>query len=552
MNVTYTPFPFLTLLVCIPALTALILWLVRPLHRHARVIGLSVSGIEIALAIVAAIIMDWSNPGTWQLYELYQWIPSLQASYAVGVNGIAILMIILAVALVPIVLLAAWNEQEETNLLPSHNLEDNLVQSELKENSDLEGRVDAAAIGVTATYRRQTGFVAWILLLESFMVIIFAARDVLLFYICFEAMLIPVYFLIGIYGGPNRKKVALKFLLYSLAGGLIMLVGVVALYIQGPGGPQGMLISTLASVPNLADNMWIFVAFFIAFAIKAPMWPVHTWLPDTTEQATAGTSTILVGVLDKVGTFGMLVLCVPLFPVASAKAAPVIMVLALLSILIGAFVAIGQTNLMRLIAYTSVSHFGFMVMGIFSGNKIAIAGAMVYMIAHGVATSAMFLLTAMLAKRGGSYEIPRYGGWQRVTPLLAGLWLLSGLASIALPGLSGFVPEYLTIMGSFQSFKQVALLAVVGVIISSLYILIPYQRIFTGPKPDNLQVSDLGLKDKLVISPLVVAMFVLGFFPGIVLEAVNPTATEISTSLNAVSHANSITQTADTQEEGQR
>ena len=323
--------------------------------------------------------------------------------------------------------------------------------------------------------RRDAGYVAWVLALEAVMIAIFAAQDVFLFYVLFEAMLIPVYFLIGSYGGPKRKAAALKFLLYSLAGGLVMLVGVVAAYVSGPGGPEGFLIANLAGSVDGSQTaqMLMFLSFFIAFAVKAPMFPVHTWLPDATEEAPAGTSALLVGVLDKVGTYGMIALCLPLFPGAAQDAAPVIMILALISIIWGGFMAIASKDLMRLIAFTSVSHFGFMVMGIFSGSETAMTGAILYMVAHGVGTAALFLIVGYLAKRGGSQMVTDYGGWQRVTPLLAGGFLIAGLATLSLPGLSGFVPEFMVLAGTFEVSKLIAGISVIGVILAALYILLP-------------------------------------------------------------------------------
>lgn len=532
-------FPYLSVLIALPALAALALWLIRPLHNHARSFGLAVSLLELAIAVVAAGAMDWTVPTMHQLAELHPWITPLGVSYAVAANGLAMAMVLLATFLVPLVMAAAWKENTQ------------------------------AAPGASVA-RRQMGFVALTLFLEAFMVLIFVARDVFLFYITFEAMLIPVYFLIGNFGGVKRRQAALKFLLYSLAGGLIMLVGVIALYVLGPGGEHGFLIDTLVgtSLSTTVERL-IFASFFIAFAIKAPMWPVHTWLPDTAAQASPGTSVLLVSVLDKVGTYGMIALVFPLFPNAVRWAGPVIVVFALLSIIIGGLVAIGQRNIMRLIAYTSVSHFGFMVLGLFAGQA-AFTGAMVYMVAHGVATAGMFLAAGFLARRGGTYRIMSYGGWQRVTPVLAGFFLISGLASSALPGLSGFIPEYLVLVGTFTINTTWAIIAVFGVVLSALYILLPYQRIFTGPDPrsdradngaplteDNAhddaatghadgdpvavqggdgeadqplavgvlnKVRDLDGREKAVMAPLIAAMLVLGFYPAPLIDAVRPIA----------------------------
>lgn len=228
------------------------------------------------------------------------------------------------------------------------------------------------------------------------------------------------------------------------------------------------------------SEMWVFVSFFIAFAIKAPMWPVHTWLPDTAEQASPGTSTLLVGVLDKLGTFGMIAICLPLFGHAVTVVAPVVITLAIISIIWGALMAISSDNMLRLVSYTSVSHFGFIVMGIFSGSALALSGSILYMVAHGVGTAGLFLIVGFLERRGQSYLISSYGGWQRVTPVIAGSFLIAGLATIALPGLSGFIPEYLVLMGTYTIWPYAAMVAAVGVVLASIYILLPYQRAFTG------------------------------------------------------------------------
>ncbi len=333
--------------------------------------------------------------------------------------------------------------------------------------------------------RREKNYFALMLVLETFMVGVFAATDVFLFYVFFEAMLIPVYFLIGAYGGPRRQYAAVKFLLFSLAGGLVMLVGVIALYHYGPGGHEGFLVSKLTGLSiGTVPQRLMFVAFFFAFAVKAPMWPVHTWLPDAATEARPATAVLLVGVLDKVGTFGMIRFCLQLFPEASKWATPVVLVLAVISILYGALLAIGQTDIMRLIAYTSVSHFGFIVLGIFALTTTGGAGSTLYMLNHGFSTAALFLIGAMLVARRGSKRIPDFGGWQRVTPGLAGVFLVAGLSGLALPGLSSFVSEFLVLVGTFQRYKAVAIISTAGIILAALYILLMYKRMMTGPRPD--------------------------------------------------------------------
>ncbi|MDN5557907.1 MAG: NADH-quinone oxidoreductase subunit M [Ruaniaceae bacterium] len=484
-------FPILTVLVVFPLLAAALLWAVPALRRSWRAYGIGVSLVELVFVAIAIYAFNMGAAGTIQLTEQYAWIPAIGTSWALGVNGLGLVMIVLASFLVPLVILA-------------------------RSEGD-GGNPDWV-------------YVALVLVLQACMVLIFAARDVLLFYIVFEAMLIPVYFLIGYFGGPNRKRAALKFLLYSLAGGLVMLVGVVALYVVGPGGETAYLMDSLEglALDPMVERL-LFVSFFIAFAIKAPMVPVHTWLPDTAQEADSGTSTLLVGILDKVGTFGMIMLCLVLFPNASRWAAPVIIILAVISILWGALVAIASKDFMRLVSMTSVSHFGFIVLGIFIGSTTAMTGAMIYMVAHGLSTAGLFLVLGFLAKRGGTQQIAAYRGMQRITPLIAGLFLTAGLASIALPGLSGFIPEYLVLVGTFAVNPIAAAFAVFGVILAALYLLLPYQRMFTGPPEDGIQgAADLSGREKAVMAPLIASMLLLGFVPGLVLDAVTPVAEAIT------------------------
>lgn len=494
--------PLLSLMVALPLVGALLLWLVRPLARCGRSIGMAFALATLGLAAYAVAMYDVAAFAPVQLAETYAWIPQIGVSWALGVNGLGLAMVVLAAVLVPVVMLAAWN--------------------------DFAGDDEQAA-------RRRTGFVALTLALESFIVLIFTAQDVFLFYLAFEAMLVPGYFLVGNYGGPRRRYAALKFLLVSLFGGLVMLGGVVALGVMGPGGEHAFLLSTLTAAPVTGTAArWIFLTFFLAFAIKAPMVPVHTWLPDTAEQAHPGVSAILVGILDKIGTYGMIVLCLPLFPEASRWAAPVIIVLALVSVIYGAIMAIGQKDLMRLVSYTSISHFGFIVLGIYVGNTAALTGAMLYMVAHGLSIAIMFLLTGFLTRRAGTQKIEDYRGMQRVTPVLAGLWLFGGLASIALPGLSGFVPEYLVLMGTLSTQLWAGVVAMGGVVLSALYILWPYQKVFTGPKEEakvGTKLSDLRGIEIAAIAPLVVLIAWVGVQPNHTIRYLEPVTEHVSVHL---------------------
>lgn len=486
-------FPWLTALVLLPLVGAVVLWVLPAGPRNVvRPVALGFALGELVLTGLAFLAFDTGRSASYQLIELHAWIPAFGVSYALGVDGVSIALIGMSALLLPMVVLASWHEQ---------------------------GSVTAA----TNSLRR---YLALVLVLQAFVVAVFAARDVFLFYVLFEVMLVPVYFMIGGYGGARRRYAAVKFLLYSLAGGLIMLVGVIALYLKGPGGPQGFLTQNLVGLQlSTTTERLLFLAFFVAFAIKAPMFPVHTWLPDATEQAPAGTSTLLVGVLDKVGSFGMLTLALPLFPNASRWAAPVIIVLAVVSVLYGALLAIGQRDLMRMIGYTSVSHFGFIVLGIFAFTSTSVAGASFYMVNHGFSTGALFLLAGFLISRRGSQRIDDFGGLQRVTPVLAGLFLVVGLSALALPGLSPFVSEFLVLVGTFPTVPAAAVVASVGVVLAALYILWTYQRMFTGPvRPGLDTMKDVSRVERWAIGPLVAVMLVLGFVPGPALNLVRPPA----------------------------
>lgn len=489
-------FPWLTAMVVVPVVGALVLWaLPATARRHARPVALGFSLVTLVLGVLALAAFDLGDAGVHQLQEQYAWIPAFGVSWALGVNGVGLSLVLLSVVLVPLVVLGAWREHPDAVVRDGH-----------------ETTVEAGS--------RIRTYLALVLLLEAFMVLIFAARDVFLFYVVFEAMLIPVYFMIGMFGGLQRRYAAIKFLIYSLVGGLVMLVGVIALYLQGPGGPEGFLVDNLVGTQmSTTTERLIFLSFFLAFAIKAPMWPVHTWLPDAAEQAPAGTSALLVGVLDKVGTFGMLTLCLPLFPEASRWAAPAIIVLAVVSILYGALLAIGQADLMRLIAYTSVSHFGFIVLGIFAFTSTSINGSSFYMVNHGLSTGALFLLAGFLVARRGSQQIADFGGMQKVAPVLAGTFLVAGLSALSLPGLSPFVSEFLVIVGTFARHPAAGVLAVLAVVLAALYILLTYQRIFTGPVRSELsEAPDLSARERWVVGPLIALMLVLGFYPAPALD----------------------------------
>jgi NADH-quinone oxidoreductase subunit M len=367
------------------------------------------------------------------------------------------------------------------------------------------------------------------MVLETMMIGVFAATDVFLFYVFFEAMLVPMYFMIGSYGVGKRQYAAVKFLLYSLLGGLLMLVAVIALYVYSArsaatGHHGSFLFSELVHVTlSPTVSKWLFLGFFIAFAIKAPLWPFHTWLPDAAASAQPGAAVLLVGVLDKVGTFGMLRYCFELFPSGARYFTPLVITLSVIGILYGAIVAIGQQSMKRLIAYTSVSHFGFIALGVFAMTSQGVSGATFYMVNHGFATGALFILAGFLIARRGTDRIADFGGVQSVAPVLAGLFLISGLAMLSLPGLSTFVSEFLVLIGTFSRYKVAATIATAGIILAAIYVLWMYQRAMNGPVSAEVKgMPDLRPRELLAVAPLVVLIIGAGVYPKPVLDIINP------------------------------
>ncbi len=389
-----------------------------PQNLLVKWLALGFSLATLVVTIVMAVRFNTSGPD-FQFTQTYSWIPAFGVHYAVGVDGIALVLIGLTAVLMPVVVLASWHDADG-------------------------GRHSVKT------------YFALMLVMETLVIGVFAATDVFLFYVFFEAMLIPMYFMIGSYGVGQRQYAAVKFLLYSLLGGLLMLVAVIALYVYSArsavtGHTGTFLFSTLVHVHfDPTVQKWLFLGFFIAFAIKAPLWPFHTWLPDAATAAQPGAAVMLIGVLDKVGTFGMIRYCLELFPAASKYFTPLVLALAVIGILYGAVVAIGQADLKRLIAYTSVSHFGFIALGIFAMTTQGQSGATLYMVNHGFATGALFLIAGFMIARRKSQRIADYGGVQTVAPVLAGLFLIASLAGLSLPGLSTFVSEFLVLVGHVQ------------------------------------------------------------------------------------------------------
>ena len=431
-------------------------------------------GVAIALWVAYRSSMD-ANPSIEaaaapfkQVFSV-EWIPSFGVSFSLGVDGISLTMIALIAVLVPIVLGASWEEK-----LPA-------------------GRT----IG---------GYFALLLVLQAAMIGVFAATDVFVFYVMFEVMLIPMYFLIGVFGGVRRAYAATKFFLYSLLGGLLMLASVIGLYVaSGNVLPSGTfdwetLRSISSQIPE-STQMWIFAGFAIAFAIKAPLVPLHTWLPDAGAEAPVGAGTLLVGVLDKVGTFGFLRICLPLLPAASAKLAWLIILLAVIGVVYGAIVAAGQSDLKRFVTFTSIAHFGFIALGVFAFTTQSIAGAALYMVNHGIATGLLFIVVGMLAARGGSKLIGDYGGVWKVAPLLGGMFLVASLATVALPGTNSFISEFLVLIGTFTRYPGWAVIATIGIVLAAVYMLWVFQRTMFGPiRGVGVLGEDFGLDIRVPVT----------------------------------------------------
>ncbi|MFJ4969190.1 NADH-quinone oxidoreductase subunit M [Streptomyces sp. NPDC088755] len=529
-------FPLLTATAALPAIGAIATAAVPAAQRTvAKWVALLFS---LGTLVLAGIVFARFEPGgdRYQLTESKAWIADFGVRYELGVDGIGVALLGLTALLIPFVIVAGWHDADPS---PSSQL-----------------RSSGGYPDETKPYRwRPTqGFFALILMVEAMVVLSFLATDVFLFYILFEAMLIPMYFLIGGFGdrahagsdenaAKQRSYAAVKFLLYNLAGGLIMLAAVIGLYVVAGSfslseiaearadGTLGMATST---------ERWLFLGFFLAFAIKAPLWPLHTWLPNAMGEATAPVAVLITAIVDKVGTFAMLRFCLGLFPEASKWATPVVIVLALVSIVYGALLAVGQRDIKRLIAYASISHFGFIILGIFAMTSQGQSGATLYMVNHGISTAALLLVAGFLITRRGSRLIADYGGVQKVAPVLAGTFLIGGLATLSLPGLAPFVSEFLVLVGTFSAYPVAGIIATSGIVLAAIYVLVLYQRTMTGPVNESVRtMPDLKARELVVAVPLIALLLFLGVFPKPLTEVVNP----------AVEHTMSDVQKKDPQPE---
>lgn len=520
---------WLIALILLPLAGALVVAGLRSNDRAATLAALAVSVVELLLIVPTWLAYDPGGDRI-QLATSVDWIPALGVHLSFGIDGIALVMIAVIALLVPVVI----GLLNSTDRLP-------------------EGRSAG-------------GFLSLILVQEALTIAVFAATDVFLFYVLFEIMLVPMYFLIGFYGGPKRQYAAVKFFLYSFLGGLIMLasaIGAYALAVDELGEGTfdwATLVSVVSNAP-LETQIWLFLGFFLAFAVKAPLVPFHTWLPDAAGQAPIAVTVLLVGVLDKVGTFGFLRYSLPMFPDASAQLAPLVLVLAVLGVIYGSILAAGQQDLKRFVAYVSIAHFGFIALGIFAFTPQATVGSATYMLNHSLATGMLILVIGIVARRGGSTRISDYGGMFKLTPILGGMLLLAGMSTLSLPGTNSFVSEFLVLLGAFDTQPVYATIATVGMVLAAAYVLWLYQRIMTGPvrgaalvevsgetpsgdtpasagngergtatavAPERTEtttrkaIRDLSGKEIAVLAPLVVLIIGLGLYPKPVLDTVTP------------------------------
>jgi NADH-quinone oxidoreductase subunit M len=465
----------------VPLVGAILLWTVVRREAQARLFALLVAVADFILSLHLWTHFDIGR-GDDQFVEKVAWLFNGQISYHLGMDGISLVLVMLTTFLGPLVVLSTWR----------------------------------------AVTDRVATFLGFVLFLQTAMLGTFFARDMLLFYVFWEAMLIPMYFIIGVWGGQRRIYAAVKFFIFTMVGSVFMLVGIIYLYFQA--GSMNLADFLSLQVGHEAQ-LWLFAAFFLAFAIKVPVFPLHTWLPDAHVEAPTAGSVILAGVLLKMGTYGMLRFAMPLFPEGVTYFAPWINTLAVIGIIYGALVAMVQPDVKKLVAYSSVSHLGFVVLGLFSLTSLGIAGGIFQMLAHGLSTGALFLLVGVIYERRHTREISEFGGLAHCMPAYATFFMIATLASVGLPGLAGFVGEFMILFGTFSSTavshgRLLAILAATGVVLGAIYMLWMYQRVFLGKLKNskNEGLADLSLREMAVLIPIVVFMFWLGVRPGLVLD----------------------------------
>ena len=482
--------PWLTLVLLIPLLGSVALWLAH--ESLSRQIALTVSLLTFIVSLPLWFLFDNGNAGM-QFVEKYQWIDSPAIHYALGVDGISMPLILLTTFLTPLCILVSWTA----------------IQTRLKE------------------------FFISLLVMETATIGVFGALDFVLFYIFWETMLIPMYLLIGVWGGPNRVYAAVKFFLYTLTGSILLLVAILVLFFEG-GRTFDILALTQASYDPGLQSL-LFWAFFAAFAVKVPMFPFHTWLPDAHVEAPTAGSVILASVLLKLGTYGFLRFSLPMLPDASVTFTPIIMTLSVIAIIYGAYMALAQSDMKKLIAYSSVSHMGFVTLGIFALNAQGIEGAVLQMINHGITTGALFLCVGIIYERTHSREINDNGGLAKAMPQYATFLVIFALSSVGLPGMNSFVGEFLVLLGVFAWDKFTATLAALGIILAAVYMLYLVQRVVYGPASPQMlpKLTDLNAREFGMLAPLVVLVFWIGLYPKPLLDVMHGSVARVIASQSA-------------------
>ena len=484
--------PILSTLIALPLLGAMLLVLVDGAREGLiKRIALAVSCLGFLLSLIVYARFDLTVAGM-QFVERVPWISSIGSSYFLGVDGISLPLLLLTTFLSPVAILASFS-------------------------------------GIP---RRLKAFMICMLLLEGGMIGVFLALDLLLFYVFWEGTLIPMYFLIGIWGGPRRIYATLKFVLFTMAGSVLMLLAMIALAVlhrSTTGRLSFDLLELIGGAIPFGLQIWLFAAFALAFAIKVPMFPFHTWLPDAHVEAPTAGSVLLAGVLLKMGTYGFLRFALPLFPGAAAAFSPLISVLAVIGILYGALVSLAQDDLKRLVAYSSVSHLGFVMLGIFAMNLQAVEGSILQMVNHGLSTGALFLLVGMIYERRHTRIIGEFGGLSRVMPRFALCFLIVAMSSIGLPGLNGFVGEFLILAGTFRVHRGFAILATVGTVLAAVYMLWMWQRVMWGEsrRSQNLDLHDLRPREMAMLVPMILLILWIGLFPNHLLRKMDASVTHL-------------------------
>ncbi|MDA8056668.1 MAG: NADH-quinone oxidoreductase subunit M [Actinomycetota bacterium] len=495
-----TPFPFLTVLVLAPAVGAVVVALVPsrrvPSWFH-EALGIVATAVTLAVAVAVAVRFK-KNDGGYQMTSVHVWAKSLGIHWSLGIDGISLFLVLMAVVLFPIALLGARAKRDPR------------------------------------------GFVAWVLLLEAACLGSFLSLDLVFFFLFFELTLVPTYFIIGGWGYARRGFAAIKFFVYTFVGSAFLLVGIVSVaFIHR--AQTGVLTFELPALVHThlsgTEGVLLFIAFTAAFAVKAPVFPFHTWSPDAYAEAPTTGSILLAGVMAKLGTYGIIRFDLNLFPEASHTLAPILLTLGVIGILYGAVVACAQRDLKRLVAYSSLAHLGFIVLGTFALTTQGVSGGVLQMLNHGLVIAALFLLIGWIAERRGSWKITHLRGLQLSAPVMAGIFTLVMLASIGVPGLNGFVGEFLVLSGTFIVHRWWALAALVGVILAALYLLWAYQQVFHGtPDEENRTTRDLGWSERLVIAPLLILIVFLGVYPKPVLDRITPSVDRLVAHVEQVTH----------------